>query len=427
VTSDPALRYKPRVAFLSKLARRARNAVARARAGQPRGMISPIVQNDLFHVHAALFGFFSHFVDGQRVLFDDDQAGFGTHVLASTEAVSATGILRSERARRYAERHYGSERVRFSAAPDAASYDVIITRSLPLDDASPTLKRLLTPDGKLFVAVPPALATQILGSLSNNFASVRRFVQTTSAPIDLASPYPSLLPPDTFHVRELGPRESVGPEAITLICLATDDPKWRDLQLHLGCGPVSLQGWINIDNQPYPGIDVRWDLARGIPFRDARYIFAEHFIEHLSYGQAETFLRNCRAALRDDGVLRLSTPNLDWVWRTSYHHGSWAGQEDALRDCFGINRAFHGWGHQFLYNLPTLIALLEEAGFASMRAFPYGVSDTPALAGIERHEQYLDTPDLPHILIVEARGRRTATEAVSRPFIDEYRHDVALR
>jgi predicted SAM-dependent methyltransferase len=202
--------------------------------------------------------------------------------------------------------------------------------------------------------------------------------------------------------------------------VATNDPKWRDVQLHLGSGPVTLPGWINIDNLPYPGVDLVWDLARGIPIRSAKYIFAEHFIEHLAFDHAEQFIKNCRAALRDDGILRLSTPNLDWVWHTSYASG------DALRDCFVINRAFHGWGHQFLYNIQTLTNLLHDNGFENVRRFDYGQSDTPALAGIERHEQYPDSPVLPHILIVEASGRRAAANA-RHPMIEEFRRDVAVR
>jgi predicted SAM-dependent methyltransferase len=203
--------------------------------------------------------------------------------------------------------------------------------------------------------------------------------------------------------------------------VGTNDPKWRDPQLHLGSGPQAIEGWINIDNLPYPGVDLIWDLARGIPFREARYIFAEHFIEHLSYAQAEQLVRNCRAALRDDGILRLSTPNLDWVMRTSYVSG------DPLHDCFNINRAFHGWGHQFLYNLPALENLLQHAGFETIRSFAWGESDTPALRDIERHERYPDSPALPHMVIVEASGRRTSPPPAPHPMIDEYRRDIVVR
>ena len=235
-----------------------------------------------------------------------------------------------------------------------------------------------------------------------------------------ASPNGQPLNAHGFFVTTAPPAGFAAVHPIDGLFVATNDPRWCDVQLHLGSGPVTLPGWINIDNLPYPGVDLVWDLARGIPLRDAKYVFAEHFIEHLTFDQAVQFVRNCRAALRDDGILRLSTPNLDWVWHTSYASG------DALRDCFVINRAFHGWGHQFLYNLQTLTNLLHDNGFESVQPFGYGESDTPALRGIERHEQYPDSPALPHILIVEARGRRAA-ENPRHPMIEEFRRDVAVR
>jgi predicted SAM-dependent methyltransferase len=230
------------------------------------------------------------------------------------------------------------------------------------------------------------------------------------------------LNPNGFFVAAASPTGFASVHQFTeIVSVATNDPKWRNVQLHLGSGPVALPGWINIDNLPYPGVDMVWDLALGIPFRDAKYIFAEHFIEHLSLAHAEQFARNCRAALRDDGILRLSTPNLDWVWRTSYDSG------DALRDCFVANRAFHGWGHQFLYNFPVLENLLHDAGFETVRRFGYGQSDTPALAGIERHETYADSPECPHMVIVEASGRRTAPADPPHPMLEEYRRDIVVR
>src|SRR5437016_2706603 len=116
------------------------------------------------------------------------------------------------------------------------------------------------------------------------------------------------------------------------------------LRLHIGCGPLRLDGWINVDNQTYPGVDQVLDVTQGLPFDDLSFIFAEHFIEHLAYASALALMRECRRVLRDDGVLRLSTPNLDWVWITHYK----LDVDDPLKvqACFALNRAFHGWGHQ---------------------------------------------------------------------------------
>jgi predicted SAM-dependent methyltransferase len=182
-----------------------------------------------------------------------------------------------------------------------------------------------------------------------------------------------------------------------------------DLRLHVGCGALARPGWVNIDNQALPGVDRVLDVRQGLPFSNAKYIYAEHFLEHLGQADALNFLRECRRVLRDDGVLRLSTPNLTWVWVTQYHPDQWRSDSDAINECFWINRGFHGWGHQFLYNLATLRAALLHAGFGKVVPYAYGESDDPMLRGLEQHPTDLDTPELPHIVIVEASGRGDAT------------------
>lgn len=191
-------------------------------------------------------------------------------------------------------------------------------------------------------------------------------------------------------------------------------------KVHVGSGPVLLEGWINVDKRRYRGVDRVRDVTKGLPFKDLEFIFAEHFIEHLRYEDAMKFLRECRRALRDDGVLRLSTPNIDWVWLTQYHLGQWASDAEAVRDCFWLNKAFHGWGHQFLYNDQTLRACLYDAGFANVERCAYGESRHEALRGLEHHTKYPDVPELPHLIVVEASGRRPPGEEKS---LDEPRAD----
>ncbi|HEX2831387.1 MAG TPA: hypothetical protein VHW00_00140 [Thermoanaerobaculia bacterium] len=207
--------------------------------------------------------------------------------------------------------------------------------------------------------------------------------------------------------------------------LGTNDDRWRTPRLHLGCGPLALEGWINIDNRPYEGVDLLWDLANGIPLRNASLVFAEHFLEHLSYAEASRFVAGCRAALRDDGVLRLSTPNLDWVWTIAYRPHAWQSSAEAQRDCFVANRAFRAWGHQFLYNAQTLTALLRNSGFAEITFHQYGESDRPELRDLERHPRDPDDPSLPHVLIVQARGRRETNEVEGEQLIADYLRDLS--
>src|SRR5438046_4862528 len=131
-------------------------------------------------------------------------------------------------------------------------------------------------------------------------------------------------------------------------------------KLHIGCGPQILRGWINVDNAEYPGVDRIHDVTQGLPFEDVSHIFAEHFIEHLPYPDALALMRECRRVLRDDGVLRLSTPNLDWVWFTHYKPLGQMNDQEEVQACFALNRAFRGWGHQFLYNERALQATLLD-------------------------------------------------------------------
>lgn len=158
-----------------------------------------------------------------------------------------------------------------------------------------------------------------------------------------------------------------------------------------------------MDIEYHPGVHHVLDVRDGLPFEAVEYIYAEHFIEHLTHDAGIRFLAECRAALNGSGVLRISTPNLDWVWSTQYHRPS----QDAVRDCFAINKSFRGWGHQFLYNLETLTAALRDVGFADVRVCLYGESERPALENLERHEKSLDTPELPHVIIVEASGKQS--------------------
>src|SRR6476659_621440 len=144
------------------------------------------------------------------------------------------------------------------------------------------------------------------------------------------------------------------------------------MRLHIGSGPQILPGWVNVDNLPYPGVDKVLDVTAGLPFRKVEYIFAEHFIEHIAHEDAVKLLRECRRVLRDDGVLRLSTPDLDWVWHTHYRLD--LTEPDQVRACYEINRAFRGWGHQFLYNERTLRATLLDAGFTNVTRVEYGES-----------------------------------------------------
>jgi predicted SAM-dependent methyltransferase len=198
------------------------------------------------------------------------------------------------------------------------------------------------------------------------------------------------------------------------------------VRLHLGSGQAPIAGWVNIDIQPLPGVDRVLDVRRGLPYENVAAIYGEHFLEHLELEEGLACLVECRRVLAPDGILRISTPNLDWVLASHYRHGLWTSDDEAVLDCFRMNRAFHGWGHRFLYNRQALSGALRAAGFSTITMHRYGESDVPELVGLERHEKSGDTAELPHVLVAQASGRR---ERLPMPpdLLEEYRQALEAK
>jgi len=168
------------------------------------------------------------------------------------------------------------------------------------------------------------------------------------------------------------------------------------------------------------------DVTQGLAFTRVDAVYAEHFLEHLWPDQALEFLCEVREVLARQGCLRLSTPNLDWVWRSHYVPDE---SEERKRElAVMINRAFHGWEHKFLWNRELLTEALEATGFEELIWHRYGESRSELFRGIERHETYEDDATSHHVIIVEARRGRPdpkGLEALRQRFQREYLAHVA--
>jgi predicted SAM-dependent methyltransferase len=177
-------------------------------------------------------------------------------------------------------------------------------------------------------------------------------------------------------------------------------------KVHVGCGPHAIMAdWWNVDIRGFRGVDEVIDATKPWPWADLDYVFAEHFIEHLALDRALQFLIDAGNSLRSGGVIRLSTPNLEWVIHTHFQTGQ-VDPEKRLMDTLRTNRAFHGWGHQFLYSEEMLLHLMREIGYQEIAFCHYGQSSRPELNNLEKHGKFSIDGGFPSVIIVEAtRGR----------------------
>jgi len=181
-----------------------------------------------------------------------------------------------------------------------------------------------------------------------------------------------------------------------------------DLKLHLGCGRRAMAGWINIDAEDGPGVDLRWDLRDRLPCAEgvAALVYSEHVLEHLEFEDAIPLLAEIHRVLAPGGRLRLGVPDAERYLRAYasgderfFHALRHIGSPSLPLDTpiKVINQMFRmGGAHCFAWDFETLSRHLTEAGFVDVERFDSGRSSLAALC--------LDDPEhAPETLYVEAR------------------------
>jgi predicted SAM-dependent methyltransferase len=158
-------------------------------------------------------------------------------------------------------------------------------------------------------------------------------------------------------------------------------------KIHLACGSNIIDGWANIDLSGNKNV-IRLDLTLPLPVnsKTIRFIYCEHFIEHISLEQAKGLLGECYRVLQPGGVLRLSTPNLrkgiDEYLSGRVSEWSDVGWNPST-PCRMMNEGLRLWGHQFVYDTDELENLLKETGFCNINRVTWRESKYEELKGLE--------------------------------------------
>lgn len=137
------------------------------------------------------------------------------------------------------------------------------------------------------------------------------------------------------------------------------------LKVHLGAGPINIQGWINVDARAYEHthlVATDFELEQ---FADGAIseIYMCHVLEHFSFVEAEMLLKNLRRKLREGGMVRISVPCFDKLV---------AVYSDNQFDLEIIKYALMGGQdyeynfHKSVYNKKNLERLFEMCGYSGV-------------------------------------------------------------
>ena len=148
--------------------------------------------------------------------------------------------------------------------------------------------------------------------------------------------------------------------------------------LQIGCGPNILPGWLNSDATDFGNPDVVVDITRKLPLPDASLdaIYGSEVVEHIPRESVFYFLSEARRVLGTDGVLRLTTPDMVDVCKIGLGlnaqctvkmlASTWLEDDNELTPDIWVNAMFRRWGHQHLWDFPSMRRALHDAGFAKV-------------------------------------------------------------
>ena len=144
--------------------------------------------------------------------------------------------------------------------------------------------------------------------------------------------------------------------------------------IHLGCGPIVSEGFINADLLLAPHIHIRTPLDRLACFatRSADLVYASHCLEHFGHLQTQSVLAEWVRILRPGGILRLAVPDFR-VIAEAYSSG--VPLPDLQGYAMGAqDRPLNT--HFALFDENTLRMRMQEAGLIDIRHWdPRAVTD----------------------------------------------------
>lgn len=137
------------------------------------------------------------------------------------------------------------------------------------------------------------------------------------------------------------------------------------LKIHLGAGPINLQGWINIDARPSSHIHLCSEGFELNQFTDGAVsqIYMCHVLEHFSFEEVKAILAILHKKLAVGGVLRIAVPDFDRLIEVYQKNDN---NLEIVKFALMGGQDYEYNFHKAVFNAPLLSELLTSCGFTAV-------------------------------------------------------------
>jgi predicted SAM-dependent methyltransferase len=149
------------------------------------------------------------------------------------------------------------------------------------------------------------------------------------------------------------------------------------MKLHLGCGKIDIQGFINIDICKNDNVHIVHDVVSLPMFADnsVDLIYASALFQYFDFQKGQQCLKEWYRVLKPNGVLRVSTVDFDKLLEV-YEKcdkdidkviGPMYGKIHVNGDSFDEGAIYH----KTVYTKDKFICFLKEAGFSKIKNYDW--------------------------------------------------------
>jgi len=140
------------------------------------------------------------------------------------------------------------------------------------------------------------------------------------------------------------------------------------MKINLGCNTRIREGYLNVDRDKYPGVDLVSDVSKlPLPDNYADEVYASHILEHFSHAKTIDVLKEWHRILKPGGMLKIAVP--DFARTVELYHKT--GLCDWIVNYLWGDQIYEGANHYCGFDENRLRMVLKSAGFTDIARVEY--------------------------------------------------------